>query len=144
MKVLCVKNVNGENLLKPVAVLTESDISEISDKLSDLEKSLKNNGAVIGEYGLFQIVDVDDVKFTQSGEAIFNGKQIANGFYEFLKQVEVEIAKKNKMIEEKKFKSEKKSEETESERLKRLREEDPFSFNWEMHGIEPTESGYYD
>lgn len=114
------------------------------DKLSDLEKSLKNNGAVIGEYGLFQIVDVDDVKFTQSGEAIFNGKQIANGFYEFLKQVEVEIAKKNKMIEEKKCKSEKKSEETESERLKRLREEDAFLFNWEMHGIEPTESGYYD
>ena len=103
MKVLSIK---GQKGLDVVATLQEGDLKniELLKKLKALEAELKKAGAEIGEGGMFEIVEVEDVDVLEANR-VLNGKEpLAKGLEEYVKQFEVEVAQFKKQIRSKKAK----------------------------------------
>ena len=149
MKILCIKDIIDNGKSRAVASLTDEDVRNIEmlKKLKSLEGDLKDCGMVVRKDGMFEIVEVPTIEMINAQKILYDGKPLCEGLEQFIKVVESEVEEYRKEAEKAAAEEAKVKEaefETERQRLVRLSKEAPDLFCWEMHGIEPTESGYYD
>ena len=103
MKVLSIK---GQKGLDVVATLQDGDLKniELLRKLKALEAELKKAGAEIGESGMFEIVEVEDVDILDANRVLDGKEPLAKGLEEYVKQFEAEVAQFKKQVRAKKAK----------------------------------------
>lgn len=145
MKVLNIKNIK-DNSITAVATLSDADLENIDlmKQLKDLESKLKDLDYMIGEDGLFEIVEIENEDLFKANAILKGNGELINGLADYVKQLEADVKEFEKLVQEKRAKEEaakKEAEEAEAEPKRDLA-----YYQWDIKETTTAmeESGYYD